>query len=357
MAWYNPATWTPVDAAQDKFGQSKRALNSFQGSSQAGPRFSNPFGSASSFSTGGASGAQVKEWNDAPTNPDQGGYTSDSSGPVQDPFAKYGGKQRYDSLVSGFDTQKQNIYGTSREAAQNAATGRRSNILDFIQSLRSGQQGIDERGVQNELGYRQGRGSILDMVGRGIRQGGTMLAGRNASDSSAAEGIARAYGDIGHRQLSGLGNQYELENRNIGLAQTDFDTQRQTGMRKFDESKMQAVNGIVSEARNRLAALDAAMVDADMPTRIELEQEREAIKSEALGILSQFDQELSGGVGGVNPMGVDERRRTAADLSTRGVAATNPFDFSATAPAQFQGTGPFASELPLFTLRNRRQEA
>lgn len=275
-----------------------------------------------------------------------------------DPYAKYGGKSRYDSLTSGFDTQKQNIYGTSREAAQNAAMGRQSSILDFIQSLRSGQQAIDERGVQNELGKRQGTASIIDMVGRGVRQGGTMLAGRNASDSSAAEGIARAYGDIGQRQLSTLGNQYELENRNIGLAQTDFDTQRQTGMRKFDENKIQAVNSIVSDARNRFAQLDAAMAEADIPTRIQLEQEKEAVKAEVLGILSQYDQQLAQGASGVAPTGIEDRRRTAADLATRGVAAANPFEFSSQVPAQFSGTGPFASELPLFTLnRQRRQEA
>lgn len=290
-------------------------------------------------------GGQVRGVSSAP-----GGYTAPT-----DPFAKYGGKGRYDSLTSGFDTQKSNIYGTSREAAENAALGRQSSILDFIQGLRGGQQGIDERGVQNELAKRQGTSSILDMVGRGIRSGGTMLAGRNASDSSAAEGIARAYGDIGQRELSKVGNQYELESRNIGLAQDDFNTQREGGLRKFGEDKLSVVNGIVGDARNRLAQLDAAMVEADVPTRVQIEQEKNAIKQEALGILSQFDQQLSQGAAGVQATGVDERRRTAADLSTRGVAAANPFDFTTEAPAQFANTGGFATQLPLF-LRRSRQE-
>jgi hypothetical protein len=289
---------------------------------------------------GGSSGQQ-----------DQGGY-----GGASDPYAAWGGQAAYDNLTSGFNTQKQNIYGTARESAQGAARGYQGSILDYLDSLRSGQQAIDEHGVQNELARKQGTTSILDMVGRGIRQGGTMLAGKNATDSSAAEGIARAYGDIGRRQLSGVGNQYELANRDLGLEQSSFDTQRAAGARHLDENKVQAVNGIVTDARNRLASLDAAMADANVPTRIQLEQEKEAIKQETLGILSQYDQQLAQGSAGVNPTSTEDRRRTAADLATRGVAASNPFDFTAQAPAQFQNTGPFASELPLFSLRPRRQE-
>lgn len=299
------------------------------------PPFSGPSGQVQSFKT---------------PEPSLGPASTSSS---TDPFERYGGKARYDSLTSGFDTQKSNIYGTSREAAENAALGRQGSILDFLQSLRSGQRSIDERGVQNELARKQGTSSVLDMVGRGIRSGGTMLAGRNATDSSAAEGVSRAYGDIGRRELSKVGNQYEVENRNIDLAQQDFETNRQAGMRKFDEGKVQTVNSIVTDARNKLAQLDAAMVEADVPTRVAIEQEKNAIKQEALGILSRYDQQLSEGAAGVQATGIDERRRTAADLANRGVAAANPFDFTASTPAQFAGTGPFASELPLFLRRSR----
>lgn len=273
-----------------------------------------------------------------------------------DPYAQWGGQAAYNNLQSGFDTQKQNIYGSSRDAANNAAIGRQSSILDFVQGLRSGQRGLDERGVQNELAKKQGTGSILDMVGRGIRSGGVMLANKNASNSSATEALARAYGQIGQRQLGNIGNQYELENRNIGLAQDEFNTNRQTGLRKFDENKTQTVNSIVADARNRLAALDAAMAEASMPERIQIENEKESIKQEAINILSQYDQQLTNDAAAVQPTGTEDRRRTAAGLASAGMAAANPFDFTASVPAQFQGTGPFSSELPIFTFP-RRQEA
>jgi hypothetical protein len=280
-----------------------------------------------------------------------------TAAPAVDPYAKYGGQGSYDRLMSGFDTQKSNIFSTSKEAAQNAGISRKSSILDFIEGLQSGQRGIDERGVQNELAKKQGSASIMDTVGRGMRSGATMLAGRNALDSSAAEQVGQAYGDIGRRELGKVGNAYELENRNIDMSQADFETQRQSGMRKFDEGKAQTVNSIVTEARNSLAALDASMVEADVPTRVAIEQEKNRIKQDALQILSQFDQQLAQGAGGVKATGLDERRRTAAGLATAGVAAENPFDVTTEAPAEFAGTGPYATELPFFTLnRTRRQE-
>lgn len=357
---------TAYDYLTPGTGTSK-ATNTGKAITNPNVTYSNPFaslpgGSGSGFSYGPAPGGGSQPGGQAGGGQVFSANTNVPSGGGQpgavaaDPYARYGGVDGYNKLASGFDTQKQNVYGTSREAAQNAAISRQSGILDFIESMKSGQRAVDERGVQNELGKRQGTSSILDMVSRGIHQGGVMLAGKNASDSSAADQIGRAYGDIGHRELSTLGNQYELENRNIGMAQEDLNTQRGTGLRKFDENKMQTVNNIVLQARDRLAQLDAAMVEADMPGRVQIEQEKEAIKQEALGILGQFDQQLSQGVQGVNPASVDDRRRTAAGLATAGVAAQNPFEFNTEAPAQFAGTGPFASELPLFSL-NRRREA
>lgn len=360
MAWYNPATWAPVDKVQNY--QKQHGVFGFDPTPNASIVGTVRNMAAGNFNTAPDTNYQPKQ----PSQPNypqqvQGVQTSgvsDVNTGGTDKYAQWGGQDKYNSLASGFDTQKQNIYGSAQDAATSAANGLHGNILDFLDSLRTGQQALDERGVQNELAKRQGTASILDMVGNGIRSSGSFLANRNASDSSAGDQIARAYGTLGQRQLGGINNQYELENRNIGLDQANFNTQTASGLRKFDDNKIQTVNNIVAQARNGLAQLDAAMADADMPTRIQLEQEKEKIKQQALATLGQYDQELSQGVAGITPAGMDANRRTAADLATRGVAASNPFDFSAQAPAMLQNSGPFASELPLFTLnRQRRQEA
>lgn len=269
-----------------------------------------------------------------------------------------GGSARPDPFASvraGFNTQKSNIYGSSREAASNSAIGYKGSILDFIDSLRAGQRGVDERGVQNELAKKQGFNNVVGMVGRGLQSGGVQLANKNASDSSAAEGLARAYGDIGQRELNTQGNQYEQENRQIGLAQEDLGRQTATGLRKLGDSKMSIVNNIVSQARGSLAQLDAAMAQASLPDRVSIEQEKENIKNEVLGILSEFDSMLASETGSIKPTSVDDRRRTAFGLANAGVAAENPFDFNTEVPAQFQGTGGFSAGLPVFTQPRRRE--
>jgi hypothetical protein len=307
------------------------------------PTYSAPSSGGGSANYGGGSGGSYGYAAAPPPPP-----------PPPDPYAQWGGKGAYDSLVSGFNTQKDNIYGTSNEAARNSAIGLHESILDFLDSSRTGQRNVNERAIQNELGKNQGFSSISGMVGRGIRSGGVLLSNKNASDSSASEALARAYGDIGLRENNKINNQYEQENRQIGLAQDDINTQVASGQRKIGVSKDQSINSIALDARNKLASLDAAIAGANLPQRIAIEQEKNQVKAQVAGILGQYDNELNQGVAGIRPTGANERRATAAGLATAGVSATNPFDFSTAAPAQFQGTGPFASDLPLFAAPRKR---
>lgn len=271
-----------------------------------------------------------------------------------DAYAQWGGQSGYNNVVSGFGNQKQNIFNTAGEAARNAGIGYKGSILDFIDSLRTGQQQIDNRGINNELARQRGTSDVLGMVGRGVRSGGVTLSNKNASDSSAAGAISRAYGDIGQRNLSKIGNQYEMENRDIDMAQQNFDQQERAGIRRITDSKEQTINGIVTEARNQLAALDAAMASASLPERIQIEQEKEAVRRQVLGELSQYDNMLTEETTKLAPMGADMRRAEATRLGSLGRAPASTFDYTTETPAQFQNTGPFASELPIFTYRNRR---
>lgn len=275
-----------------------------------------------------------------------------TGGQTYDAYSQYGGKAAYDSMVSGFNAQKDNIYGTARDAVGNAAISINSSILDLVDALKRGQGQIDNQAVQTELAKKQGTRGVLGMVGRGIQSGGVMLGNKNAASSSGAEGIARAYSDIGRRELSNVGNQYELGMDQVAQSQADLEMQRASGVRKIGENKTMVVNSIVSEARNKLAALDGQIAGASLPNRINIEAEKEAIKAQALQQLQQYDQQLATGVGGVQASSADARRGRATELANKGTAPENAFDFNTQTPAEFQNTGPFSSGLPLF-LSNR----
>jgi hypothetical protein len=276
------------------------------------------------------------------------------NGPVvstPDPYAAYGGTAAYNNLKSTFANQKSNIYGTANDAAGATASGLQNSILDLVDSLRSGQTSIDNRGVNNDLARQRGVADINAAVNRGIQSGGVTLANKNATDSSAAGAIARAYGQIGQRQLSDVGNQYELENQDISLAQQDLDTQRAAGLRRIDSGKQQAVNSIVTDARNSLAQLDAAMANASLPDRIAIDAEKNNIRNQVLQTLSQYDGQLQQGVNGVQAMNGDARQAEATRRNQLGQAPEASFDYTTDTPVELQGTGPSASNLPIFTYK------
>lgn len=283
----------------------------------------------------------------------QGTQTSQSMGaaPAQapDPYAQWGGRAGFNAMQDGFGAQKDVIFGTSRDAANTAGRGIRGGIMDFIESLKAGQMQIDERGIGNELARKQGSAGVMGMVGRGINSGGVMLANKNATSSSATEALARAYGDIGRREMSKVGNQYEMGQREVGMMQDNLGIQRASGIRKIDDGINDSIDGIVANATSSLAQLDSAMLNASMPERIQIEQEKQNIKNEIMGILRQHDGMLSQGVAGVAPKSADAMRAEAFNLSNAGVASPNQFNFTDQVPAQFQNTGPFPTQLPIFT--------
>lgn len=324
---------------------------------QAGASLLGAKPSSSSLMPAAQSGAQFLVSDLGGGNPTSNNTTNNTTGTYNDPYAKYGGQDKYNSLVDGFNKQKSNIFGTADDAADQGARNLKGSILDFLDMYRSGQSKIDQAGVNNFLAKRQGQASILGMVGRGIRSGGVMLANKNAGDSSAAEALAQAYGDIGGREMRGVGNQFELGQRDIGLQQEDLGRQVDNYTRDYEDEKIGTVNAITAEARNQLAALDADMLNADLPDRIAIEQEKAKVKASALEKLSKYDSYLKTERGKVKAITPEEQARQAAVLQNAGTdLGEGAFNFSTEVPTQFSGSGPFASQLPIFTGR-RRQEA
>ncbi len=295
---------------------------------------------------------------------DVGGGTGGSGGTggtggagAADPYAQFGGQAKYNALVSGFNNQKQGIYNSASGAA--GATGDQlgRSILDFLDSQRVGQQGIDNQAAKNELAKIQGTNGVLGMVGRGIKSGGVMLAGKNAGSSSAAQGIANAYGEQGRRQLSSIGNQYELGNQDVQQAQDAFGVQQASGVRAIQGSKNDAINNIVNAAQDKFYALDGQMANASLPDRIAIEQEKQSVRNQVMQQLQGFDSQLQQGVQGIRATSADDRRAKGQQLAQAGTQlGADAFNYTDETPLDLQGTGPSASPLPLYTLGRKQYQ-
>lgn len=249
------------------------------------------------------------------------------------------------------------IYGSANDAATNLQGSFANSVQDNLRVLQQGQRAIDLKGQQNEAARTTGVNGILGMVGRGIQSGGRYLGNRNAGSSSAAGEIARAYGDIGRRQMSSVGNQYEQNNTQILEDQSNQDYNVGKTKRDFSQSLNNSVNQIVESARTELANLDAAGANASLPDRIAIEQEKQNIKNQVLAKLQQYDAQLASGADQIKARNRQGNMVAANQQLDAGQAPEGSFQYTDQTPGQFQNTGPFSSGLPIFINPNRRQIA
>lgn len=275
-----------------------------------------------------------------------GSYTGGTGGVAVDPQA---------SLMADFNQQKGNIYSSAADAAGNAGVGLSGSILDYINGLTQGQRAIDTKSIGNEQSRLGGIRNVQDVVGQGIRSGGVQLSNRNAGNSSASEALARAYGILGRQQLSQVGQQYEQGKTGIANDQQTFNENSVANARKISDSKTQTINQIVADANNSLVNLDSRMAYANLPDRLALDQEKQNIKNQTLQLLSSFDQQLQNAQGAVHPQSADQNQAAAFQLQNAGTAPESAFSFDTQPAAQFAGTGPFASDLPLFQLARQKR--
>lgn len=333
MAWWNPATWTPVDNIQ---GQNRLPQNG-----------------------GGGGGGG---WGGSTPLTGPGGLFIEDTQPLASPGATPPAPtstapawtQQQQALRSQANALIAGLPGQAAAAAGIAGKGLGGGILDLIDTLRMSQKNVDRKAANNELAKRTGTQGVLSMIGRGIQSGGVLLANKNAAASSAAGALARAYGTLGREKLSGVGNQYEQGKSAVQADQELVDLQRAQGVRHTQEQKTNIIDSIVEDAKKQITAINQAMLGASLPDKINMAAEAEKIRQAALGQLSQYDQLLNQNLGGINAASPEQSRIEAARMAQAGVAPENAFDYG-TAPAPEFAGGPFASTLPIFTFPRKRR--
>lgn len=365
----NPANWAITDTLQGQQGplsQISAAGNSFTGASQAGASFSNPNGVTNSTNPAspptmegaigyGADGTLQTysngQW--VPFNQDSGAPTA-QAGATGQTQAQIAETNRINNARNSFNSGRDVLNSSLNTRIGQEGIGYQRNLQDWVTGFNKSQTGLDTRGINAEMAKSQGAKGVLGMVGRGIKSGGVMLANRNAGDSSAAQAIASAYGDMGRRQMSGVNNAYGIEQNQIGLEQTALDEAGALQKTRFGEDKNTVINSIINDAQTQIAALNEAAAGAGIADRMDIAGEIERIRTQATNQLQQFDTELGKAKGAQS---ADQRRTEAGRLADLGQASNMDFGYSAEVPGQFQGTGPFASELPIFTYNRKNKLA
>jgi hypothetical protein len=285
-----------------------------------------------------------------------GGGTQYAAAPAPDPYAKYGGVANYNNYLNNFNTQQQNVDQTSGLAGANAGISQGTSINQYLDSLKQNQKNLDNQATQNYLAKQSGNQGILDWVGQGIRSGGVMLANKNASNSSASDALARAYGQQGRQQMAGVNQQFAQDQNKVQQGEDAMQTDIAAHIRDLPAWKTQTVNGIVSSAQQQLGQIDQTMAYLSMPQRVNMEAQKQQITQDVLSKLQSLDGQLAQ-AHGVQPQSTQDIQASANKLFQAGTAPENAYNFSTDVPTQFQGTGPFASDLPVFAPSKNKQTA
>ena len=246
-----------------------------------------------------------------------------------------------------------NIGQNARDAFGGAGRNLRGGAESLFNTINQGQRAINQSRENVELNRLSGVKDILGFVRNGLQQGGKRLANMNASESSAAGELGRAFGTLGGERMRGVGNKAFLENRGINTNQEQLDLQRGQGRTDWARTRDELVSNIGQQIRGQLAELDSQAQGLGITDRIAIDQEKQRLIDEGLGQLNEVDTWLQGQLGTVNPQDDATTRTNAIALQQGGTGNITPFDFG-----EFQGIqqlGPAIDQLPLFT-RNRRVE-
>lgn len=255
-------------------------------------------------------------------------------------------------LETDYQTNKNNTMNTITDSVNQASDPHgayNSSILDYLDSRRAQQTKVDSDATNAELTHMDGTNGVLTMVGHGLQSTGVRLANAGASNSSAGEAFARAYGELGRTQQATVNSKYAQDQNTIGAEQAAIGAADNTQTRHTAENKTATINAIVNQATTQLAALNQAAAYASLPERIDIDQKKQEIHDQAMAALSQYDQVLAQGIAKQAPIGTPGAQARAATLQAAGTAPESDFNFSTVAPTTLASPGVSASTLPIYT--------
>lgn len=214
---------------------------------------------------------------------------------------------------------------------------------------------LNQSAINFEAGKKTSYGGINDMINQGIRSAGTMLAGRNASDSSAAAAIAQAYGDYGTSQAKGVEQQYRQDMQGLDFEAAALAENKRLYEQELQQSKAAQTDKIISDARNALASLNEAAVGAGLADRIDIEQTKEQIRQQATRELAGLDSKLSGGAAGIQRLNKPDTL-SRANQQLQGGQLGKQYNFSTAAPIGQASSQVMSSQLPIYSNLRAKKE-
>lgn len=220
-------------------------------------------------------------------------------------------------------------YGTTANGYVGAAkTGLRDvgNTYDdktraFIDSIRTGQEGINTDATTNQLNLKTSMQNIVKTIQNGVRSGGVQLAGMNASDSGAADAMARAWAQTGNNQSADATGQAAQVDEQIGKSQAELARKKAEGEGSLNTYRDTEVDRVKNDLASKLAVLSAEAgangAGGSVNTGV-----TDQVVAEAIQRLAGIDASRAAGVNGVQALTPEQAAAEAARLASLGQGGT-----------------------------------
>lgn len=269
---------------------------------------------------------------------------------VADPYARWGG-------VSGFNAAKGKLDANATGYRQGAETSLRDvgdeytgKVNRFVNEITDSQGGINQGLARNALNLRTTMADIVRGIQTGIRSGGVALAGMNASDSGAADAMARAYAQVGNNQTSDARGEAGVQFEELQQQQGALDRTRREGIDeqgRWTGTETDRVRNDFNSKLDSLAAMAAAEGIGGYGDKGVVSQVVDA----ALSRLAEINQSRDSRLAGVRQWSGDEVTKEA--LRLEGLGQTGDA-FSVEGPnVNYGGAQPLAgapqAQLPIYT--------
>lgn len=275
--------------------------------------------------------------------PTGGGGGGGGNNVVADPYARWGGQAAFQAKQNNYGVSKNNQAGAARQSLTDVGNTYDAKTNTFINDITGGQDQLNRGFAGNELNLRRSMQNIIRSIQSGIRSGGVALAGVNASDSGAADAMARAYAKSGNQQTGEARGQAAEGFEELQRQQGSLNTKRNQGEADLGTYRDTETGRVRGDFGGKIDAL-AADAEANGFGGVVDKSVVDQVLGEALGRLAQIDQRRQGALGGVRQWTPDEIMKEAIRQDELGAAGNA---FSTTGPEVSYGQGVPLNGAPL----------
>lgn len=221
------------------------------------------------------------------------------------------------SLIQQVTAGQQSIQQGGQTSLTDLTNSYGQNNRNTVQSIQSGQQGINTSRENTALNLRRSMATILDTIRQGFHSGTAQLAGMHATDSGATADLARAYAHQGGVQANDAHNTSFLANQGIDTQQQQLDQQKQNALADFTTYRNTEVDRISNSVFDQLRTLDANAAASGVTGQVNYGV-RDQLINQAIAQLNAIDQQTAQALAGVTPESQGQINTAAARMDAGG---------------------------------------